>query len=68
MLVPYFDKPATFLYVSHENPGLEMVFLLDVDEYLDCSDDIDIILNSHKEYKPIDGKCPFTNNELIVLL
>ena len=35
LLVPYFDKPATFLYVSHENPHLEMVFMLDVDEFLD---------------------------------
>ena len=54
LLVPYFDKPATFLYVAHENPHLEMVFLLDVDEFLDCSDDIDTILTSHPEYSEID--------------
>ena len=54
LLVPYFDKPATFLYVSHENPHLEMVFMLDVDEFLDCSDDIDKILTSHKEYENVD--------------
>ena len=54
LLIPYFDKPATFLYVVHENPHLEMVFLLDVDEFLDCSDDIDNILTSHKEYAVID--------------
>ena len=55
MLVPYFDKPATFLYVAHENPHLEMVFLLDVDEFLDCSDDIDVILSGHREYSSVDG-------------
>jgi hypothetical protein len=54
LLVPYFDKPATFLYAAHENPHFEMVFLLDVDEFLDCSDDIDKILKAHREYSPID--------------
>ena len=54
LLIPYFDKPATFLYSVHENPYLEMVFLLDVDEFLDCSDDIDKILSGHKEYSKID--------------
>lgn len=54
LLIPYFDKPATFLYVAHENPNLEMVFLLDVDEFLDCSDDIHTILTSHPEYEKID--------------
>ena len=43
LLVPYFDKPLSFIHAAHENPELSLIFSLDVDEFLDCRDFLDAV-------------------------
>ncbi len=45
LLGPYFDKPMTFQYAVHEYSSvMNRIILLDVDEYLDCSNHLHDVL------------------------